>query len=412
MLQSASEILSTTWSAVEASISVILVLVYGFFASKWKLLSPEGEESASKLCVTLFLPALLFSEIGPLASWDKLKDYWVILVYAVVFQLISWIFGAIGVIGFGMPQWIIPCMVFNNATSLPLLLFSSLGKNGTLSPLVKNDDLDAVLDRGQVFFLINALVCNLTRFSFGPVMMKKHPLDIPHPWSHSESPHAIKKVREVLNEDQDYPAIEPYSGDNENAPLLHEARQHGKKGWKIAKILQQSLAGFMNPPMYGGLAAIVAGLIPFLHNWLFKKGAWLSPLSDSIDKIGKLYAALQMLVIGAHLKTKKGSRPPIFPLIYLFIFRFVVMPVISISMVYGIRKAVGDKILNDPVLDFIMMLAPVGPPALTLAAIVEMSDTDEDVETAVAKTIVISYALTPLISVSVTAALQVVQKLY
>ncbi|KAK6902964.1 hypothetical protein I203_108225 [Kwoniella mangroviensis CBS 8507] len=218
MLQSASEILSTTWSAVE---------------------------SASKLCVTLFLPALLFSEIGPLASWDKLKDYWVILVYAVVFQLISWIFGAIGVIGFGMPQWII-----------------SLGKNGTLSPLVKNDDLDAVLDRGQVFLLINAL---------------KHPLDIPHPWSHSESPHAIKKVREVLNEDQDYPAIEPYSGDNENAPLLHEARQHGKKGWKIAKILQQSLAGFMNPPMYGGLAAIVAGLIPFLHNWLFKKGAWLSP---------------------------------------------------------------------------------------------------------------------------------------
>ncbi|WWD01360.1 hypothetical protein V866_008303 [Kwoniella sp. B9012] len=124
MLQSPSEILSTTWSAVE---------------------------SASRLCVTLFLPALLFSEIGPLASWDNLKDYWVILAYAVVFQLISWIFGAIGVIAFGMPQWII-----------------SLGKNGTLSPLVKNDDLDAVLDRGQVFLLINALVCNLTRFSFGP----------------------------------------------------------------------------------------------------------------------------------------------------------------------------------------------------------------------------------------------------
>ncbi|WVW83051.1 hypothetical protein I302_105068 [Kwoniella bestiolae CBS 10118] len=287
MLQSASEILSTTWSAVE---------------------------SASKLCVTLFLPALLFSEIGPLASWDNLKDYWVILAYAVVFQLISWIFGAIGVIAFGMPQWII-----------------SLGKNGTLSPLIKNDDLDSVLDRGQVFLLINALVCNLTRFSFGPT-------------------------------------IEPYSGDDENAPLLDQAKHHGKKGWKIAKILHKSLAGFMNPPMYGGLAAIIAGLVPFLHNWLFKKGAWLSP--------------------------------------------FAVMPVISTSMVYGIRKAVGDKVLNDPVLDFIMMIAPVGPPALTLAAIVEMSDTDEDVETAVAKTIVISYALTPLISVSVTAALQVVQKLY
>ncbi|WWC90007.1 uncharacterized protein L201_004937 [Kwoniella dendrophila CBS 6074] len=248
MIQSASEILSTTWSAVE---------------------------SASKLCVTLFLPALLFSEIGPLASWENLKQ----------------------------------------------------------------------------------------------LMMKTHPLDIPHPWSHSESPHAVKKVKEVLNDDEGYPAVEPYSGDPESAPLLNRAKQGGKKGWKIMKILHKSMAGFMNPPMYGGLAAIIAGVIPFLHNWLFKKGAVLSP-------------------------TKKGSRPPIFPLIYLFVIRFVVMPVISLSVVYGIRNAVGNRMLDDPVL------------------IVEMADTDEETETAVAKTIVISYALTPLISVSVTAALQVVQKLY
>nr|XP_019013558.1 uncharacterized protein I206_01628 [Kwoniella pini CBS 10737]OCF52339.1 hypothetical protein I206_01628 [Kwoniella pini CBS 10737] len=409
MLQSASEILSTTWSAVEASISVILVLIYGFLASKCKLLSKEGEENASKLCVTLFLPALLFSEIGPLSSWENLQQYWIIIVYAIVFQIISWIFGTVGVVAFGMPRWIIPCMVFNNATSLPLLLFSSLGKNGTLSPLTKGDELDGVLDRGQVYLLINALVANLTRFSLGPIMMKRHPLDVPHPWSHSESPHAVKKVKEVLS--GGYPEIEPYS-DDENAPLLDQAREGGKKGWKILKIVKNCLAGFMNPPMYGGIAAILAGVIPFLHNWLFTKGAWLSPFSDSIEKIGKLYAALQMLVIGAHLRTKNGSRPPIFPLMYLFVIRFAVMPVISISMVYGVRKALGDRILSDPVLDFIMMIAPVGPPALTLAAIVEMSDTDENVETAVAKTIVISYALSPLISFSVTAALHVVQKLY
>ncbi|WWC69428.1 uncharacterized protein I206_103367 [Kwoniella pini CBS 10737] len=328
MLQSASEILSTTWSAVEVS------------DIKCKLLSKEGEENASKLCVTLFLPALLFSEIGPLSSWENLQQ---------LFQIISWIFGTVGVVAFGMPRWII-----------------SLGKNGTLSPLTKGDELDGVLDRGQVYLLINALVANLTRFSLGPIMMKRHPLDVPHPWSHSESPHAVKKVKEVLS--GGYPEIEPYS-DDENAPLLDQAREGGKKGWKILKIVKNCLAGFMNPPMYGGIAAILAGVIPFLHNWLFTKGAWLSP-------------------------TKNGSRPPIFPLMYLFVIRFAVMPVISISMVYGVRKALGDRILSDPVL------------------IVEMSDTDENVETAVAKTIVISYALSPLISFSVTAALHVVQKLY
>ncbi|WVF68279.1 hypothetical protein IAT40_003044 [Kwoniella sp. CBS 6097] len=408
MLQSASEVLSTVWSSTQASLSVILVLVYGFFARKLNLLSPEGEESASKLCVTIFLPSLLFSEIGPLASWSNLQQYWIIIAYALIFQAISWVVGAIGVVVFKMPPWIVPCMVFNNATSLPLLLLSSLGKNGTLSPLVGKDGLDDVLDRGQVYLLINALVCNLTRFSFGPIMMKKHPLDIPHPWSHSESPHAIKQL---MDDVRGYPEVQPYENNDEETPLLDQVKTGGRRGWRALKIIQKSAAGFMNPPMYGGLAAIIFGVIPFTHRWLFEKG-WLSPFSESIDKIGKLYAALQMLVIGAHLKSKKGSRPPLFPLIYLFVFRFVIMPVISIALVYGVRKGLGERILSDPVLDFVMMIAPVGPPALTLAAIVEMSDTHEDTETAVAKTIVISYALTPLISASVTAALAVVQKLY
>ncbi|OCF41258.1 endoplasmic reticulum protein [Kwoniella heveanensis CBS 569] len=408
LLQSASEVLSTVWSSTQASLSVILVLVYGFFARKLDILSPEGEESASKLCVTIFLPSLLFSEIGPLASWENLQQYWIIIAYALVFQAISWIVGVIGVVVFKMPPWIVPCMVFNNATSMPLLLLSSLGKNGTLSPLVGKDSLDDVLDRGQVYLLINALVCNLTRFSFGPVMMKKHPLDIPHPWSHSESPHAIKQL---VDEVRGYPEVQPYENQDEETPLLDQVKTGGKRSWRALKIVKKSVAGFMNPPMYGGLAAITFGVIPFTHRWLFEKG-FLSPVSESIDKIGKLYAALQMLVIGAHLKSKKGSRPPIFTLIYLFVFRFAIMPVISTAMVYGVRKGLGDRILADPVLDFVMMIAPVGPPALTLAAIVEMSDTHEETETAVAKAIVISYALTPLISASVTAALAVVQKLY
>lgn len=44
-----------------------------------------------------------------------------------------------------------PCMIFNNVTSLPLLLLSSLGDNGTLEPLVgKGDSTSDVLDRGKV----------------------------------------------------------------------------------------------------------------------------------------------------------------------------------------------------------------------------------------------------------------------
>ena len=80
--------------------------------------------------------------------------------------------------------------------------------------------------------------------------------------------------------------------------------------------------------------------------------------------------------------------------------------------------------------DFILILIPVGPPALTLAAvskdtnnayprltygpfqIVEMSDAGEETQAAVAKTILISYIITPVISLSVSAALTTVKLLY
>ncbi|WWD15944.1 hypothetical protein CI109_100368 [Kwoniella shandongensis] len=196
MLQNASEILSTTWSAVEAAVSVILVLAYGYYSRKINLLSEAGEE----------------------------------------------------------------------ATSLPLLLLTSLGKNGTLAPLVGKDDLDQVLSRGKVYLLINALVCNLTRFTFGP----RHPLDISHPWSYSESPHAMKKALTTPT----YPESDP---PQESDPLLGQVKEGGRRGWKVLQIVKKRLAAFMNPPMYGGLAAVVAGLIPFLHRWLFSKKGFLNP---------------------------------------------------------------------------------------------------------------------------------------
>lgn len=73
MILPLQEIFSTTWSAAQAAISVMLVLGYGYYARKLKILSRPGEENSSHLCVTLFLPCLLFAEIGPLSSWSNLK---------------------------------------------------------------------------------------------------------------------------------------------------------------------------------------------------------------------------------------------------------------------------------------------------------------------------------------------------
>ena len=81
------DLLQSTGSATKASFSVLLVLLYGYLSRKYKWLSKETEDVSystatsvpsdlifaqiqqiSELCVTFFLPSLLFSEIGPLAT--------------------------------------------------------------------------------------------------------------------------------------------------------------------------------------------------------------------------------------------------------------------------------------------------------------------------------------------------------
>jgi ABC-type microcin C transport system permease subunit YejE len=71
------------------------------------------------------------------------------------FQLLSLTF-ALTLSGLNIiPRHFVGAFVFNNVTSLPLLLLSSLGSTSALDSLGKGEE---VLKRGEVYFLINALV--------------------------------------------------------------------------------------------------------------------------------------------------------------------------------------------------------------------------------------------------------------
>ena len=51
-------------AAIQASLSVLLVISYGAIAAHLKLLDPSASKSISKICVRMFLPALLLTQIG------------------------------------------------------------------------------------------------------------------------------------------------------------------------------------------------------------------------------------------------------------------------------------------------------------------------------------------------------------
>lgn len=156
------------------------------------------------------------------------------------------------------------------------------------------------------------------------------------------------------NPQPNYPNLNVYPnvGDGETSPLLnkHKAKAVGKGIWGKVGTVWGKINGFMNPPMWGGLLAIVSGLIPFLRTALFSNQGILSPFEQSVDNLGQLYTALQTLILGAQLYSKAGKRPSIGPLLYLFLYRFVLVTAISAGLVVAARKLLGDAMHKDPIL--------------------------------------------------------------
>lgn len=59
-----SELIVPFLGAIQAAFSVLLTIVFGVVAAQCNLLSVNAAKEVSKLCVRMFLPALLIYKIG------------------------------------------------------------------------------------------------------------------------------------------------------------------------------------------------------------------------------------------------------------------------------------------------------------------------------------------------------------
>ncbi|KAG9117278.1 hypothetical protein FRC07_007389, partial [Ceratobasidium sp. 392] len=156
-------ILETALGSAEASIAVLLVLFFGYWAQHKGWVNDDGEKQISHLCITVFLPALLFTQIGPHATVSNLSDYAIIIVLSLFAMVFSYFVGALTHRVLKGPRWTRAAFIFHNATSLPLLLINSLEKTGTIQVLIgkHGGSVSDAVARGRTYILISALVSNI-----------------------------------------------------------------------------------------------------------------------------------------------------------------------------------------------------------------------------------------------------------
>ncbi|KAG8884986.1 hypothetical protein FRB98_002074 [Tulasnella sp. 332] len=324
---------------LEASLSVLLTLGYGVAAARFGLISPVAMKDASRLCNKLFLPALLFVNVGSQLTGDNLDKYWPVLCQSYDSLLLMALTAHYASGLQSVPAWVTIAAAFNNTNSLPLLLVQALTSTNILQSLLSGDEtMEAAIDRAKSYFLICSAIKDATVSVF---------------------------------------------------------------------------AALINPASIGAVLAVFIGLTPSLHKVFFSKfeeGGYLRPwLTVSIQNVGNLYTVLQMFVVGGLLNVslqKTGDNKLRKSAVAItFFVRFILWGVIGIPLIYYLASRT-TLLSDDPILWFAMMIMPIGPPAMLLSTVLEVTGAPERDQIAIAKVLAILYSVTPVICITVVAALK------
>jgi predicted permease len=413
-------LLNSFLAAIQASLSVLLVISYGAIAAHLNLLNSSSSKSISKICVRMFLPALLLTKIGAELHAESANRYLIILIWAFICHIISFLIGIAAHLVFGMPDWITCAIMFNNTTSYPLLLIQSLDETGILSSLiVRNEATKDAIERAKSYFLVFATISSCLTFAVGPRL-----IDSEHAPEPDDKDDEVDDAEEAGTSEQYsteqtsllpsplhrasvasvsfFPSNRPY---REPSTVLYDRRLSvvSKKRWlelhPRTRWWLLFLFDFLNAPLLGAVLGAIIGLIPALQRAFFNDtadgGIFTAWLTASLKNIGQLFVPLPVVVAGVSLYTSvqktrneegsgRASNTPWLTTLFILVIRFVIWPIMSITVIYALVQKT-DILGPDPMLWFTMMLMPTGPPAMKLITMVEISDADEEDEHKIAK---------------------------
>ncbi|KAF5097640.1 hypothetical protein D0Z00_002323 [Geotrichum galactomycetum] len=165
---------------------------------------------------------------------------------------------------------------------------------------------------------------------------------------------------------------------------------------------------FMNPAVVSAILAIIIGVTPFLHYLFYTNVAIASSFTQSIKSIGGLYPALQLFALGSKLTAPLRQPVRKSTIILIAIVRFAISGIISVSIVSFMSSHASPSFWPmDPMLNFVLMITPVGPPAITLAAVAEIAGVSPEEVTAVSRMLLYTYTIAPLVAPTVAVALSI-----
>jgi predicted permease len=306
-------------------------------------------------------------------------------------------------------RFVIGCTVFQNSNSLPLALVSALAYSldGLYWDQRAHDSDEAVASRGILYLLVFSQLGLSIRWSYGyNYLFANH-----RPGDRTENASlAGSDDEETGNADETTRLLSPSSpsrvptdaaiteptlrrntstgsGALTQFPALSNQISQTKmtdrvKRWPLVAL--QTLWGFMNPPLWAMLIALIVACVPGLQPFFFTKGTFVfNSLTTAVTTAGNCAVPLILVVLGGNLAQEKGEAGEPLPMSKKTIWtaiisRMVLVPLVLLPLLAIIARFAPISVVDDPIFIVVLFLLIGSPTAIQVASICQLNDVFEE----------------------------------
>ncbi|KAK7273782.1 hypothetical protein RIF29_14845 [Crotalaria pallida] len=357
----------------------------------------------SKLVFALFLPCLIFTELGENITYKNFVDWLFIPVNVLVSTAIGCFLGFFVVLICRPPpelsRFVIIMTGFGNTGNLPLAIVVSVchTRDNPFGPSCYTRGVAYVsFSQWVAVILVYTLVYHMMEppmeyydvVEEGDEIVEERLNDISRPllveaeWpgiedkedEHSKTPFIARIFKSISGiSTTTIPDLEITAETSGNSPRSIRCLAEPRVVRRMRIVAERTpIQHILQPPTIASLLAIIIGMVPQLKAVFFGTAAPLSFLKDSLEILGGAMVPSVMLILGGMLaegpnESKLGLRTTI----GIIVARLLVLPLLGIGIV-----TLADKfhllVQNDSMYIFVLLLQYSTPSAILLGAIASL----------------------------------------
>ncbi|CBI26927.3 unnamed protein product, partial [Vitis vinifera] len=360
-------------SAVVPLLKLLSLTVIGLVLAhpKTQMIPRSTFKLLSKLVFALFLPCLIFTNLGQFITLENFTFWWFVPVNVLVSTLIGCFLGYLVVIICRPPaqfnRFTIIMTGLGNTGNLPLAIV------GSVCHTANNPFGPDCYGKGVAYVSFAQWVAVILVYTFVYHMMEP-PMnfyEIDKETEHSKTPFIAGVFNSISNLTMSDLDLVGETGNTRSESIRCFAEPKVVRRMRVVAE-QTPIKHILQPPTIASLLAIIVGMVPQFKSFVFGHDAPLSFITDSLEILAGAMVPSVMLVLGGMLaEGPNDSKLGLRTTIGISVARLLVLPLLGIGIVFLADK-LNFLVHGDQMSIFVLLLQYTTPSAILLGAIASL----------------------------------------